>query len=203
MNDALLSIIKIILAVLIFPVVWACGVVFQQHIMALPHSYGEFFFWGILGFLLLFLFFYQFWGVYEFGQRVMTSIFQVTFPIGKIFLNIIPFYLTVILLLYYVMTNFLGIKITDFYFMFFSGFAFAMHILLMAQDMQQQEKTLIKPAYLFAMGIVTVLMIFVTVLLLDLVFKRFTFPEFFDAVSEKSWDVYSRIGSLIVGRKAG
>jgi hypothetical protein len=202
MNDALLSIVKIVLAVLIFPVVWACGVVFQEHVMAFPHAYGEFFFWGMFGFLLLFLFFYQFWGVYEFGQKIMTNIFQITFPIGRIFVSSIPLYLTAILLAYYVIKNILGIQITDLYFMFFAGFVFAMHVLLTAQEMQQQEKAFIKPGYLFYMGIVAVLMACITVLLFNLVFKEFTFPAFFDAVYDKATDIYTRVGEIMIGKKA-
>ncbi len=200
MNNALLTIVKVVLAALLLPVVAACGMAFHEHIMAFPRAYGEFFLWGMFGFLLLFLFFYQFWGAYEFGQKVVTSIFQFTFPIGRIIVRIVPFYLTVILLLYYVMANLLDLKVTDHYFMFFSGFAFTMHIFLTAQDMQQQEKAFIKPAYLFTMAIATILMIFITVLLFDLVFKEFTFPAFFELVSGKAVDIYARIGSVMVGR---
>ena len=200
MNNALLTIIKVVLAAMLLPVVAACGIVFHGHIMAFPYTYGEFFLWGMFGFLLLFLFFYQFWGVYECGQKVMTSIFQFTFPIGRIIVRIIPFYLTIILLLYYVMANLLDLKVTDHYFMFFSGFAFTMHIFLTAQDMQQQEKAFIKPAYLFTMAVVTILMIFSTVLIFDLVFKKFTFPGFFEMVSEETRNIYARIGGVMVGR---
>ncbi len=198
MNDALLTIIKIGLTVLILPIVWACGVVFHGHIVSLPGSSGDFFLWGMFGFLMLFLFFYQFWGVYEFGQKITTGMFQFTFPVGKILVLIVPFYLTAILLLYYVLANLLGVKVVDHYFMFFAGFAFTMHILLTAQEMQQQEKTFIKPTYLFMIGIVTILMVFVTVLLFDLVFGKFMFPKFFETVSSEAWSNYARIGNVIV-----
>ena len=198
MNEGLVTLIKVILAVLLLPILWACGVVFHGHITSFSGAYGEFFLWGMFGFLILFLFFYQFWGVYEFGQKITTNLFQFTFPVGRIIVRIVPFYLTVILLLYYVTVNLLGIKVSDHYFMFFSGFAFTMHILLTAQDLQQQEKAFIKPAYLLMMGIVTVLMVFVTVLLFDLVFMEFTFPEFFKRMSSEAWANYSRVGEIMV-----
>ena len=84
MNNALLMIVKIALTVLLLPVLWACGIVLHGHIMSFPSSYGEFFMWGIFGFLILFLFFYQFWGVYEFGQKVMTGIFKFLNPSGSL-----------------------------------------------------------------------------------------------------------------------
>ena len=198
MNEGLVTLIKIILAVLLLPVLWACGVVFHGHITSFPGAYGEFFLWGMFGFLIFFLFFYQFWGVYEFGQKITMSLFQFTFPVGRIIVRVIPFYLTVILLLYYVVVNLLNVKVSDHYFMFFAGFAFTMHLLLTTQDLQQQEKAFFKPAYLFMMGLVTVLMTFVTVLLFDLAFMKFTFPRFFRALSSEAWANYSRVGEIMV-----
>ena len=198
MNDALLTIIKVVLTVLLLPLLWACGVVFHEHLMAFPHPYGEFFLWGMFGFVMLYLFFFQFWGVYEFGQKAMTGMFQLTFPIGHIFVKGIPFYLTIILLFYYVLANLLDIKVIDHYFLFFAGFTFTMHLILTAQDMQQQEKALIKPAYLFMMEIVFVVMACVTVLLFNLVFGKFTFPEFFQTLSDQAWSNYVRVGEFVV-----
>ncbi|MBN1869059.1 MAG: hypothetical protein JW847_00565 [Candidatus Omnitrophica bacterium] len=198
MDEGLLTLVKIVMAVLLLPVLWACGVVFHGHILSFPGEFDEFFLWGMFGFLMLFLFFYQFDGVYEFGQKIMTSIFQFMFPIGRIFVRIIPFYLTVILLVYCAVVNLLGVKVSDHYFMFFAGFAFTMHVILTAQDLQQQEKAFIKPAYLFMMVIVTVFMIFVTVLLFDLVFMKFTFPEFFKQLSDETWANYSRVGEFMM-----
>ncbi len=193
--------VKVVLTVLLLPVLWACGVMFHGYVVSFPGASGEFFLWGMFGFLMLFLFFYQFWGVYEFGQKMTTGIFQFTFPIGKILVHCVPFYLTAILLLYYVLANLLDVKVVDHYFMFFAGFAFTMHILLMAQEMQHHEKAFIKPAYLFMMTVATILMIFITVLLFDLVFKEFTFPEFFRSVLDEAWGLYTRFGGALVGRK--
>ena len=198
MNEGLVALVKIVLTVLLLPVLWACGFVFHEHITSFPGAYGEFFLWGMFGFLMSFLFFYQFWGVYESGQKIMTNLFQFTFPIGKIIVRAVPFYLTVILLLYCAAVNLLGVKVSDHYFMFFAGFSFTMHVLLTAQDLQQQEKAFIKPAYLFVMGFVTVLMVFVTVLLFDLVFMEFTFPDFFRELSKEAWVNYSRVGDIMV-----
>ena len=198
MNEGLTALIKIVLTVLLLPVLWACGIVFHGHITSFPGAYGEFFLWGMFGFLMSFLFFYQFWGVYESGQKIMTNLFQFTFPIGKIIVRAVPFYLTVILLFYCAAVNLLGVKVSDHYFMFFAGFFFTMHVLLTAQDLQQQEKAMIKPAYLFMMGITTILMVFVTVILFDLVFMEFTFPDFFMELSKEARINYSLVGDIMV-----
>ena len=51
--------------------------------------------------------------------------------------------------------------------MFFAGFAFMMHVLLTAQDLQEQEKTFIKTTYLFTITTAFILTVLVTVLLFN------------------------------------
>ena len=184
------SIIKFILAVLVLPVAWASASEFHRYTMRLPGSYEEFFYWGMFGFVLLYVFFYQFWGPYEVGQKVFAAIFQFTAPANRLIAYIIPFYLTVILLLFAFTLNFLEINAYDHYFMFFSGFAFTMHIILTADELQESEKAFIKPTYLLSIMFVLTLMLCITILLFNLVLMKFTYPDFARAVISKSWDIY-------------
>jgi len=160
MGDTLLVITKFILGVLLLPVVWATAVVFHQHVSGFPGTHGEFFFWGVFGFLMLYLFFHQFEGMYAFGQKISSGFFQFTSPANRFIAKIVPFYLTLILLGFYVTTKFLDINTYDHYFMYFAGFAFTMHIILTAQDLQSDQEMFLKPEYLFTGAIVFILLIF-------------------------------------------
>jgi hypothetical protein len=190
MKKTLFNVVQFALAVLALPVAWASASEFYWHLMRFPGPYEEFFCWGMFGFVLLYVFFYQFWGPYELGQKIMAGIFLFTAPANRFIASIIPFYLTVILLLFYFTLNFLEINAFDHYFMFFSGFAFTMHIILTAQDLQEAEKAFIKPTYLLSIMLVLTLMICATVLLYNLVLMKFTFPDFALSVIDKSWDIY-------------
>jgi hypothetical protein len=190
MSDALFTLIKFVLAVLLLPLVWACSTVLYEHVTDFPGAFGEFFLWGMLGFLLVFLFFYQFWGVYEFGQKITAGVFQFAAPLTRVIAYIVPFYLTFILLSFFVVRVFLDVDSYDHYFMFFAGFTFTLHILLTAQDLQEQEKALIKPSYLFMMMVVFIGLSCVVVLLFDLVFQDWTFSKFFQSVVSQSLDNY-------------
>lgn len=197
MNEGLMLLVRIVLSVLILPVIWACGVVFYGYVQALG-SFGDFFLWGMFAFLLMYLFFYKFFGIYELGQKFMTRFFKSAFEVGRMVAMVIPFYLTIILLLYYVALNFLKLQISHQYFMYFSGFAFAMHVILTAQDLQQNEKASFKVAYLFQYCIAMVLMVFVTVLLFGLVLKDFAFLQFFSTFVDEIVANYSRVGDVMV-----
>jgi hypothetical protein len=200
MSDGLLMLVKIALAVLLLPALWACGVVFHDYIASFPGAYGEFFFWGMFGFLMLFLFFYQFYGVYEFGQKIVTGAFQFMFPFSKVLVCAVPFYLTIILLLYTLVVNALGVKVSDHYFMFFAGFFFSMHLILTAQDLQQQEKSFIKPTYLLMMSVSGIFLACITVLLFNLVFMKFTFPDFLQDFLSEAGSNYTRVVKVLVGK---
>jgi len=191
MNSTLITITKLVLAILLAPIVWATAVIFHQYVIALPGTYDDFFFWGMFGFVLIFLFFHQFWGVYEFGQKMVSGLLEFTAPANHFIAKIVPFYVTLILLLFFVVKHFLNIDHYDHYFMFFAGFALTMHILLTAQDLQENEKVFIKPAYLFTMMCAFILMIFVVVLLINLLLREFTFFEFVISVWDNALVVYN------------
>jgi len=200
-NNTLLVILKFVLAVLLLPFVWATSVSFHKYVVALPGTYGDFFFWGMFGFLLCFLFFYQFWGVYEFGQKITSGIFKFMVPADNFIAKIIPFYLTVILLLHFITTKFFNVNDYGHYFMYFAGFAFTMHVLLTAQDLQQQEHAFIKPAYLFVITTTLVLMICVVVLLFDLLLGEFLFLAFIKSAVSDALGIYYAAGERIMSPK--
>lgn len=203
MGDTLLAIMKFVLGILLLPVVWVTAVVFHQFVVGFPGTHGEFFFWGMFGYLMLFLFFHQFWGMYEFGQKICSGFFQLTSPANKFIARIVPFYLTLILLGFSVMTKFLDIHSYDHYFMYFAGFAFTMHIILTAQELQSDQKMFLKPEYLFKGTIVFILLIFVVVLLFNLAFGEFTVQEFARSVWNDALDVYTFMGEKVIMQKQG
>ena len=190
MGNFIITLGRFLLAILIAPIVIACAINFQSHLASYPGDYKEFFMWGAFAFLLTFLFLYQFWGVYEFGQKITNGIFKFLAPLDKLVAYFIPVYFTLIMVAFYITKIWFKIgKYTD-YFIFFAGFALALHILLTAQNLQEEEKTPIKPSYLFLMNVTFIINIFIAVLLFDLIARDFTFPEFFKSIVNESTYIY-------------
>ena len=193
MGQILISAFKFVIAILLFPMVVASAISFSGHLSTYPATYEEFLMWGIGAFLLLYLFFHQFWGFYEFGQKIVANIFKFIAPLDRLVTNLLPFYLVLILLAFYVTKEFLKIKSCDPYFIFFAGFALAMHIILAAQDMQNQEKSPIKPTYLLEIAFVVVVAVSLSILLLDLIVGKWTFPDFLTSTMDLSLEYYQNI----------
>ena len=185
MNNFFFTCIKLILAALLLPVTLACCFSFYKYLTLYQANYQYFFLWGVVAFLLIFIFIYQCWGVYEFAQNVMAGILKFTSPINDILAYFIPLYPTAILLTFWVTISVMKLNNgAPVYFMFFTGFTLAMHIFMTAQDLQDKEKTIVKSSYLFMMNLIFVSNIFIAVMLMDLVMQKWTFPDFFRGMSE-------------------
>lgn len=190
MGEGLIFVAKIILAVVISPVVYSCALNFYDHLDVYPSSLIEFFRWGMFGFVLVFLFVYPFRHLYQFGQNIMTGIFKFLTPLDRAVARVVPFFTAVILASFYIAGKFFDITAYVHYFMFFAGFSMAMHILLLAQELQGEEASFIKSSYFLRMSVYFVLSVCMAVLLLDFAAWKWTFLKFFSAMFEDARDIY-------------
>lgn len=190
MGEGLIFVAKIILAVVISPAVYSCALNFYDHLDVYPSSLIEFFRWGMFGFVLVFLFVHPFRQLYQFGQNVMTGIFKFLTPLDRAIARVVPFFTAVILASFYIAGKFFDITAHVHYFMFFAGFSLAMHILLLAQELQGEEASFIKSSYFLRMSVYFVLSVCMAVLLLDLAAWKWTFLKFFSAMFEDARDIY-------------
>lgn len=197
MKEFLKNLFKLVFAIILLPIVITCANNFTEHFSNYPNNYDEFFLWGAFSFLMIFLFVYEFWGIHEFGQRIISGIFKfITSPDGFIS-KIISFYLILIFIVFFFTNTFLEVDKYDHYFLFFIGFASAMHIILVAQDLQQEEKSLIKPTYLFTMTVILIFNICLIILCMDVVLKSYTFADFFQSVVTDSKDIAVRLIRMV------
>jgi hypothetical protein len=179
MGEGILNIIKIILTLLLFPFLYIFATRFHHHLTVYPNNPQDFFLFGVMGFLLVFLFIYQFFGVFEVGQKITGQAFRFAAPLDKFMANCVPFYPVVIMLLFYIVRNLFKFSDWNHQFLFFAGFTMAMHVLLVAQDLQGEERGVFRPNYFFSISVVFLANILVMILLMDLVYGKFTLFNFF------------------------
>lgn len=189
MGEGVIYLLKIIFTVLFAPIVYASAVNFYEH-MHVYQANGEFFKWGIYAFLLVYLFLYRFEKMYQAGQSGMTQIFSFLAPLNQSLARIVPVYTTIILVALLVWNKFRDVSAYSHYFLFFAGFFFMMHILLLARELQDEESSLVKPSYLFQMSIYFVCILSLGVLLLDLTVWQFTFFDFWANLLTDARNIY-------------
>jgi len=190
LGNFFLTMLKLVLTVLLLPLVYACTLKLHAHFDLYPVVYYEMFRWGLIVFLISFLFIHQFWEVQEFGQKIILNLFQFMAPLDRFVSYLLSFYVIVVMLVFYVTTRLLGIDNLDGQFMFLGGFVFGMHILISAQDLQDQEKTPVKANYMFVILFAFIVNICILILLMDLTVGRFTFLTFISAVAAQAQEFY-------------
>ncbi len=182
MGDFIISAIKFIFSFLILPVVIFSVTNFLKLLSGYSAGLGDFFVWGVGSFIFAYLFIYQFWNIYEFGQNVVRVVFGIFAPANLLISRFIPLYLTIVYVSYCMADKVFGIRGYDQYFMFFAGFFFGMHILSTAQDLQDQEKFVVNPSYWITMEMIIIFNVCLAVVVFDFTNSQITFPRFFDSI---------------------
>lgn len=197
MGDMILGGGKFLFGVLLLPIVIAATTSFYEHIYDYSGISTEFFIYGLWGFLITFLFIYQFIGLYDSGQKMVGQVFSFTAPFDRFLMNLIPVFTILTLTAFFLVKKLSDSSGLDHYFMFFAGFTYAMHLILTAQSMQGNETSPIKPHYLLFMNIILILSIYLVVFSLDLVYGEWTISKFSGNVYDQAKDIYLMIAGRV------
>jgi hypothetical protein len=201
MGEGLINIFKFVIFVLLLPVVIATAQAFAGYFQTLPSQLQEFLLWGCEAFLITFIFVHPFRGMYDFGQKIIESLFKFVSPLQIYAASLFPFYTLLILLALFICDRFLDLSAYKPYFYFFIGFTYTMHVILMAAQLQEQEKSLIKPTYFLMGSLILILNLILAVLFLNGLVAKFTFPDFFQAALNNAWNIYVDIFHKIASIK--
>ena len=199
MSNYILMVVQFILIVVLAPIVWAASLAFYKHLEFYPALYRDAFLSGLVTFLFSFLFFNRFEAMFRLGQDLMGKVFKFIAPFDRIITSIISLYVLVLMIVFFCVTTFLGAHQFDAYFMFFIGFLSLMHVLLLAQGLQDEEKSFIKLSCLLTMCFVVIFDIFLILLFLDLISADFTFLDFLGSLCHEAADIYKMIFSRVMG----
>ncbi len=190
MVERILIILKFIFAVLLLPLVIGTVVALQAEIGKFDPALQQAINTGTLAYVLMKFFVYDFDAVYKFGQGLVGGCFQFLKPVMNFATYVLPIY-TILGIILYAIVNITGKMGTwgPAFFMVIS-FAFAMHIILTAEDLYTKDSKPGKPDYFFSMALVFIVDVFLMSLLMSLAGKGFSFVNFFKGLSTASCDIY-------------
>lgn len=192
MGKAIVSLIKLLFAILLVPICYGLTLSFSKELVALG-DLQKVFIWGGLTYIFLQLFFYSPQGVFQFGQKIFGDVFKsVPFlaAIIPLFLPIIP---TVLLLIAFILVSFFDYSPAQPYLIFFIGFSWAMHLILSAHAEFEEDDNALKPHYLFLLSLTYIINLMIIAALLSLSFSSFSIPSFFADAYQTARDIYVRI----------
>ncbi len=192
LKDKVVDVLKGIFAALLIPLVFSITFSFSSEMETLKHRYFAIFFNGVATYLIMYLFVFDFQGVYRYGQKLVTEIFKFLDPLVGVASYFLPIYSLLLLILYYIAGFFLKEKSFGPMFVFFVGFTFAMHMILTAKDLKEEDSNPVKTNYFFFMSIIYIANMFLLALMCTLVMPKFTFAAFFNDLTIKAANIYGR-----------
>ena len=185
---------KFVLAVLLLPLVIGTVVALEGEIHHLAPPFQQAIFQGMVAYVLMKFFVYDFDVVYKYGQSMVGACFQFLKPLMNFAPYVIPIYTLLLVIAYAVvhLTGKMGAQ-DELAPVFFAviAFSFTMHIILTAQDLYKKDSTAGKPDYFFGMALIFIIDVFLMALLLNLAVNGFSFVDFFKTLSQVSSNIYT------------
>ncbi len=190
MREQFLYFLKILGFVASLPLAAGTTISFFQQMDALT-AYNQCFMWGVVTYAALHIFVYEPRTVFQIGRGLAAGIFKFSPLFSEIMKFILPLYTLVLLIGLYVLAQMIKISPAWIQVMVFSvGLFAAMHIVLTARELYEEDTSLLKPHYFLVTGWVHVFVLALVAAGLSVSFKEFSLVEFFRAAAKITVGVY-------------
>ncbi len=174
------GVIKFILGVCLLPFVYSATVSFLRQ-FSLVDNVSQVYFWsGIITFVLIYFFVFEPAIVYQKGHRLLEIIFSFFAPLVKVAPYVLPIYTLVIFVLYLLLSLFFKSREFFYFFLFMFGLSLALHLIFSAKSVRSKQGDFLKANYIFGFSFVYITNLIIVALCLNLVFKEFSFVNFFN-----------------------
>lgn len=175
-----LSILKLVLGLGFLAFVYSSTLAFTSEFKNIDPLYQKPFWQGLVSFVLFYFFVWEPVKLYQRGQKILEAIFRFMAPLVKVAPYVLPIY-TILLFCLYPLANLIFPNgQTLVYFMFLIGFSIALHLVFGAKALRTKQGDFLKANYIFGFTLVYILNIVLLGLLLNLVFAKFSFVNFFN-----------------------
>ena len=174
------GIIKFILGICFLPFVYSVSVAFLNEFSAVEKTVQNYFWAGVISFIILYLFVYEPVIIYNKGQRLLEIAFQFFKPLVKVTPYLLPIYTIVIFILYLLLPSLLKTQESFGYFIFLFSFSLTLHLIFSAKSIRSKQGDFLKANYIFGFSFVYIIDIVLLTFCLNLIFREFSFVNFFN-----------------------
>lgn len=188
-----LRILKFIIVLFLLPWVFAFTAAFINELKTIQQQYINRFLWGIITFLVFYLFIYEFAAIYKKGQKITEATFRFISPLVKVTPFVIPIYSIAIFFIYYLVS--LSVK-PDWLiglFLFLIGFSTMLHLVFSARLLHSRRDDFLMINYLFSFGFIYIINIALLALIFSILFTPFSWLSFSKLSFQISRDIFSTI----------
>lgn len=175
-----LSIVKFIIGVCLLPFVYSVSVSFLNEFNIVEKLFQNYFWAGVISFIIIYLFVYEPAIIYNKGQRLLGIVFQFLKPLVKVAPYLLPIYTILIFIVYLIFSSAIKTKESIGYFIFFFSFSLALHLIFSAKSIRSKQGDFLKANYIFGFSFVYIIDLVLLAFCLNVIFKEFSFVNFFN-----------------------
>ncbi|MCX5680970.1 MAG: hypothetical protein NT079_01590 [Candidatus Omnitrophica bacterium] len=193
MVQKLLSVLKFFLFLCLIPLGIGLTKGFGKQLFLLDPPQINCFLAGIICYLGLHLFIIEPAGIYQYGKGLVADIFKFFQPLFIVAPLVLPIYSILLLAIFYFLNFFVKNVDLSVYFLFFTSLTFAMHMILTARDLREQDSETLKSTYFFSITLIYFICLITLALMMSLILERFSFIDFLKTTSSISEGIYRAI----------
>jgi len=174
------GLIKFIIGICILPFVYSVSVAFLNEFNVIDKTSKNYFWAGVISFIVMYLFVWEPVIIYKKGQRLLEIIFQFFKPIVRVAPYLLPIYTIVIFIGYLLFSFMFKTKESFNYFIFLFSFSLTLHLIFGAKSIRSKQGDFLKANYIFGFSFVYIIDLLLLSFCLNLIFKEVSFVNFFN-----------------------
>jgi hypothetical protein len=170
--------IKFILGLCLLVFVYSSTAAFLNEFQAADAAWRKYFWDGVIGFLIVYLFIFEPAKIYAKGHKMLELVFRFFAPLVKVAPYVIPIYAIIIAILYSLaITIGSSARILN-SLVFLFGFSLALHLVFSAKTLRGKKWDFLKGNYIFGFSLVFIINISIAAFCLNLIFPKYSFVNF-------------------------
>jgi hypothetical protein len=174
------GIIKFILGICLLPFVYSVSAAFLNEFSEVEKTLQNYFWSGVISFIILYLFIYEPVVIYNRGQRLLEIVFTFFKPLVKVAPYVLPIYSIVIFIGYLFLSTLFKTKEPLYYFIFLFSFSLTLHLIFGAKSIRSKQGDFLKANYIFGFPFVYIIDMLLLSFCLNLILREFSFVNFFN-----------------------
>lgn len=176
----LFGVVKFIVGICLLPFIYSVSVSFLSEFNAVEKLYQDYFWAGVLSFIIIYLFIYEPAIIYNKGQKLLGIVFNFFKPLVRVAPYLLPIYTIIIFILYLILSFALKSKESVGYFIFLLSFSLTLHLVFSAKSVRSKQGDFLKANYIFGFSFVYIIDLLLLSFCLNIMFKEFSFVNFFN-----------------------
>jgi len=191
------AVIKFILGVCLLPFVYSSTVAFLNEFSLIEKPLQNCFWSGIITLLVIYLFVWEPAIIYAKGHKLLELIFNFFKPLVRVAPYLLPVYTIILFVAYALLSLVVKSRWLIEYSIFLSGLTISLHLIFSAKAIRSKKGDFLKANYIFGFSFIYIVNLILLAFCLNLIFKDFSFVNFFNNAYSMAGSVFKAIFSQL------